>query len=107
MTSDAPDGPHPQVVRLSFALPPRGDAATLDRFLVLVLLLVDLLGSYKLSPGVCVFVWEVGAGLDGGAPQPRGCTAAQAGLGVSAKASWGAGGRGAAAQPARMLPVHL
>lgn len=50
VTSDAPDGPHPQVVRLSFALPPRGDAATLDRFLVLVLLLVDLLGSYKLSP---------------------------------------------------------
>ena len=38
-------------MRLSFALPPAGDTATLDKFLVLTMLLVDLLGSYKPSPG--------------------------------------------------------
>ncbi|EFN56107.1 hypothetical protein CHLNCDRAFT_51730 [Chlorella variabilis] len=38
------------VVRLSFSLPPEGDTATLNKFLVTVLLLADLLGSYRLSP---------------------------------------------------------
>ncbi|KAL4424643.1 hypothetical protein ABPG77_002261 [Micractinium sp. CCAP 211/92] len=50
ITSDAPDGPHAPVVRLSFVLPPQGDHATLNKFLALALLLADLLGSYKLSP---------------------------------------------------------
>lgn len=52
ITSELPEdaGPHKQVVRLSFSLPPEGDTATLNKFLVTVLLLADLLGSYRLSP---------------------------------------------------------
>ena len=51
-------------MRLSFALPPAGDTATLDKFLVLTMLLVDLLGSYKPSPGEWLG-WLAGGGLAG------------------------------------------
>ena len=43
----------PQVLRLSFSLPPAGAArvATLDRYMRLALLLTDLLANYQLGPG--------------------------------------------------------
>ena len=41
----------PQVIRLSFVLPPPGEGATLARLLTLACLLVDVMGSYKLAPG--------------------------------------------------------
>ena len=31
ITNEAPDGPHPAVIRLSFSLPPRGDTDTLNK----------------------------------------------------------------------------
>ncbi|KAI7840816.1 hypothetical protein COHA_005462 [Chlorella ohadii] len=49
ITSDAPEG-HKQVIRLSFVLPPPGEGTVLPRLLTLACLLVDLMGSYRLSP---------------------------------------------------------
>lgn len=40
-----------QVIRLSFVLPPPGEGAVLPRLLTLACLLIDLVGSYRLSPG--------------------------------------------------------
>lgn len=49
ITSEAPEG-HNQVIRLSFVLPPAGEGTILPRLLTLACLLIDLMGSYRLSP---------------------------------------------------------
>jgi hypothetical protein len=50
ITSEAPEG-HKQVIRQSFVLPPAGERTVLPRLLTLACLLIDLMGSYRLSPG--------------------------------------------------------
>ncbi|GAB4817243.1 hypothetical protein N2152v2_004289 [Parachlorella kessleri] len=52
VTSDFPSacGPHKQVIRLSFYLPAVVDADAVQRFFTAATVLIDLVGTYKLSP---------------------------------------------------------